>query len=113
MKVEIRGRGIQIDDALREHARRRVDFALGRFESSIRWVSLQLEDMNGPRGGVDKRCVIEVGSDVFETRIVDARDADVSAVVSAACSIMARSVARALERSRGDAGGRGSAGSTY
>ncbi len=34
--------------------------ALGRFARRVRTVRVWLEDVNGPRGGVDTRCRIEV-----------------------------------------------------
>ena len=39
---------------------RRLDFALGRFGGRISQVTVGLEDLNGPRGGADKRCRLAV-----------------------------------------------------
>jgi putative sigma-54 modulation protein len=38
------------------HIKRRVRFALSRFAHRITRVAVRLVDINGPRGGVDKRC---------------------------------------------------------
>lgn len=97
MKIEIRCSGIQLDDALRDHVRGKVDLALGRFESCIQVVRIGLDDLPGLRGGVDKRCLLEVTSALFETRIADARAESVRAAVDSACAIASRSVAHALE----------------
>jgi len=86
-------------DALESHARRRLDFALGRFTGSLRTVSLSFEDANGPRGGMDKRCVIRLDGD-FGSRHVEAHDIDFYAAVDRAVDTAARVVARAASRAR-------------
>jgi hypothetical protein len=41
-------------------ARRSLTFALDRFAPRIREVALRVRDENGPRGGVDQRCSLEI-----------------------------------------------------
>jgi hypothetical protein len=60
MNIQLRSQGTEGSEALRAHAERSVGFALRRFASRIERVSVWLEDVNGPRGGVDKRCRIAV-----------------------------------------------------
>ncbi len=60
MRTDIRGYQLTISDALRTHIERRLHFALSRFGARILHVAVRLEDINGPRGGVDKRCRIVV-----------------------------------------------------
>ena len=43
---------------LREYTLRRLAFALRRFGGVARHVTVRLEDINGPRRGVDSRCSI-------------------------------------------------------
>ena len=43
---------------LRAHAEKRLAFALRRFQDRIRHVRLRFEDVNGPRRGVDARCLV-------------------------------------------------------
>ena len=59
MKLEIRGRDIEITDMLRTYVQRRLGFALDRFAERIRIVRLKLGDMK-TRGGVDKRCQLAI-----------------------------------------------------
>ena len=47
-------------DGLFALAAERTQAALGRFAGQVRSVALRLSDENGPRGGVDRRCVAEV-----------------------------------------------------
>ena len=51
-----RGRGSNTTEALREHALRRVSFAVRRFTHYVGRVTVRLVDENGPRRGVDSRC---------------------------------------------------------
>jgi len=60
MNVQVRGQGTELSIALRAHAERCLGFALRRFARRIDRVTVWLEDVNGPRGGVDKRCRIAV-----------------------------------------------------
>ena len=60
MKVDIRGRSFDVSGAFRDYAERRLEFGLGRLQHRIVRVRVWLTDLNGPRGGVDKRCRIEV-----------------------------------------------------
>jgi ribosome-associated translation inhibitor RaiA len=45
-------------EALREHALRRLSFAVRPFRHRVRRVTVRVADENGPRGGVDTRCSI-------------------------------------------------------
>jgi len=60
MKLEIRGRHVEITDMLHTYAQRRLGFALDRFVERIRVVRLKVGDMNSSRGGVDKRCQLAI-----------------------------------------------------
>ena len=60
MRVEIRRRRLEVSERLREHVERRLRAALGRFAGRLGGVRVYLRDVNGPRGGPDKRCRIVV-----------------------------------------------------
>lgn len=48
--IDIRGQDIELTDALRAHAQRRLRFVLGRFGQRIARVTMHLADLKGPRG---------------------------------------------------------------
>ena len=60
MKLELRGRHVEITDMLHTYAQRRLGFALDRFVERIRVVRLKVGDMNSSGGGVDKRCQLAI-----------------------------------------------------
>ena len=99
MNLRTRWKGMPSSEALLAHARRRLDFALGRFNGKLRGVQLCFEDTNGPRGGLDKRCTIRIEGD-FGRRRVEAQDTDFYAAVDRAVDTAARAVARASSRAR-------------
>jgi putative sigma-54 modulation protein len=60
MKVDVRGRDLDVSDALRAYTQRRLDFAIGSFDPRIIRAEVCIADVNGPKGGVDKVCAIAV-----------------------------------------------------
>jgi putative sigma-54 modulation protein len=99
MRLMIRGHALA-SEAVCDHTRRRLGFALGRFADRITSVWVRLADENGPRGGVDKRCRIEVRGTQKWLVLVDDADTDLHAAIDRAADRVARSVVRTLERLR-------------
>lgn len=58
--MTIKGRGIAWTPDLQLLLDRRLEKITERFLPRIRSISASLEDVNGPRGGVDKRCRLNV-----------------------------------------------------
>lgn len=56
MRVDIFARNLELQPALRDLVDRRVRFALARFADRLLAVRVRLDDLNGPRGGLDMRC---------------------------------------------------------
>jgi len=57
MRIDVRGQHVDLQPALGQYAERRFHTALQRFEARIPTVMVRLVDENGPKHGVDKRCV--------------------------------------------------------
>jgi ribosome-associated translation inhibitor RaiA len=100
MRVLVVGDRIRVRQDLRELVTRRLYFALGRFSPEIERVTARVGDVNGPRGGVDKRCRIVVKLKGLDCVTSDVHADDFEAAVAAATDRIGRSVARALERRR-------------
>lgn len=79
---------------------RRIQFALGRFVARIRRVSAIFSDINGARGGVDKKCRLRISLIPSGEVVVDDVDKSVETAAANATERAARSVARMLERLR-------------
>ena len=97
MRTGIRVTG-QWPGTIVDMARTRLAFALGRFAGRVRSVSVHLADVNGPRGGLDKKCLIAVRLERSPRVIViEDVDTDRAVVVSRAAERTARAVARAID----------------
>ena len=99
MRITIGGGGL-VDDGLRAYIQRRLRFALGRFVPRLERIVLRLADLNGPKGGEDKRCTVAVrlrpGREVFVTHA----HRDVRAAVDLAAERAGSAVAREIARRR-------------
>lgn len=100
MQVHTRSRHLQIDDAVRAHVERRLQFGLDRFSEQILRATVQLHDVNGPRGGEDKVCRIEVRLRSTGAVFVEASDCALLAAIDRAAERAAAAVSRALKRTK-------------
>ena len=60
MQIEIQARHFPLTKAMRGHVERRLGFALSTRHEHIQRILVRLSDVNGPRGGHDKCCLIQV-----------------------------------------------------
>ncbi len=97
MKMRLAARGIELSGDLKDYIRRRVHFSLGRFAARIRYLSIRLADVNGPRGGLDKCCDIRVDVGLRQQVIVRERQANLHAAVAFATERAERAVQRQLK----------------
>ncbi len=100
MKIQIRGKDVQLDEDVKDYIERRIQFGLGRFSPRISGVTVQIHDLNGPRGGQDKECRIEVRLKPSGSVFVKDSDAQIHAAVDRVTDRVARSVKRSIERTR-------------
>ncbi len=102
MRIEVRNR-VGPDDGLRADAERRVRAALGRFERRIRRVDVRFLDVNGPRGGPDRECHVELRL-LAPRRLVLVEEADVEprAALARAIDRVARITARLVSQAHDD-----------
>jgi ribosome-associated translation inhibitor RaiA len=100
VKLIIVGEKTSSSTDLHDFITRRLHFALGRFAPEVERVTTWVEDVNGPRGGVDQHCRMEVKLRGLGNVLSEARANDVEAAVAFAAESLGRGVARALERRR-------------
>ncbi|MCU0683579.1 MAG: HPF/RaiA family ribosome-associated protein [Polyangiaceae bacterium] len=101
MHVQVRLRGLDVPDVVREAIGRRIHFALGRFGGRLRSAVAFVVDENGPRGGIDKRCRVELRLRDGGSLIVERSGDRVLATVDETLDRTARALVRHLERPRG------------
>lgn len=102
MRIDIQGQEFRLTAALLEHTERRLRFALTRTSGRIKRVVVRLGDANGPRGGEDKFCRIEVVLDDAPVVLIEDAGPDLYAVIDRAAERAGRNVAKRVNRRHED-----------
>jgi len=98
--ADVRTTGVPISPRDRVYIRRRLGMKLRKFSSSIERVTVRVEDVNGPRGGVDKVCKAKVVLAGLPSVVVERKEHDIRAAVDGALDATERAVRRVLDRRR-------------
>jgi putative sigma-54 modulation protein len=100
MRLQIVGRGVAIGAELQQYIERRVGFAFSRFATRIQSVMVRLWDANGPRGGVDQRCDVEVAIGGQPRLLIRERHQNLYGAAALALERAERTVARQVTLAR-------------
>jgi ribosomal subunit interface protein len=100
MKIAIHSPSFNLSAALQAHTIERLRQALAHARHRVRSVTVRLRDLNGPRGGVDKQCGIQVAIDGMGEVVAAERDHDLYAAIARAAERIGRNVERRIARNR-------------
>ncbi|MBA2660933.1 MAG: HPF/RaiA family ribosome-associated protein [Bradymonadaceae bacterium] len=101
MRIDIHASGFALTDSIETHLQRRIAFALDRLRGRIRCVSVKLSDINGSRGGIDKRSQLQVQlTDASDVVVADVQR-DLYVAMTRAVDRAAAAIVRRLGRLRG------------
>jgi ribosomal subunit interface protein len=100
MQIDIQARNFSLTKALRSHIKRRLKFALSTRNDHIQRINVRLSDINGPRGGEDKCCHIQVVLPQLADVVIEDTEADMYAAIDRAADRAGRTVGRRLSRKR-------------
>lgn len=100
MQFDIRAQGLELTDDLHDYAERRLSFALDWAHHEVGQVMLRLYDLNGPRGGNDKRCQVRIPLHRIRDVVVEETAADAYSAMGRAIERAARTLQRRLSRQR-------------
>jgi ribosome-associated translation inhibitor RaiA len=81
---------------LRRESERRLHFATDRFQLHIRDIDVRLQDVNGPRGGIDKRCLVSARLRRGGTVEIEETSSSFVGAIRAAAKRLRRQLARRL-----------------
>jgi putative sigma-54 modulation protein len=98
--AHIRVLGVELHPGDRMYIRRKLGMKLGKFASSIERVSVRVEDVNGPRGGIDQVCRIKVVLTGLPSVVFHGQDASLEAAIDGALAGTERAVRRTVQRRR-------------
>ena len=106
MQMDIQCRGFDLTAGLRDYASRCLAYSLSHGDAYIRRVIIRLSDINGPRGGEDKRCHLEVRlKGGLPGVVIEDIEADLYLAINRAAERAGRTLARRLARSQRGAPG--------
>jgi putative sigma-54 modulation protein len=100
MTTSIRAHGFALTSSLRDHVERQLHHALGRLAHKVRSVVVRLSDTNGPRGGVDKRCLVHVSLPAMPAVVIEESEADMYVAIDRATTRVGQSVGRRIASRR-------------
>ncbi|MBI2778268.1 MAG: HPF/RaiA family ribosome-associated protein [Gammaproteobacteria bacterium] len=100
MQINIYAHGFTTTEALREHVTRRLHHALGGCADHISQARVRLSDVNGPRGGADKCCQIQVRLAHLADVVIENTEADLYVAIDRAAERVGRTAARHIARQR-------------
>ena len=83
----------------------RVRFALRRLTAQVPRVKVQFSDVNGPRGGVDKRCQVELKTESAGTVVIASLASNWRTALDRSLTRATRVLTRSLQRSQKPARG--------
>ena len=100
MQLDIQSRGFTLTSGILNYTKQRLHFALHRKDCHIMRVRIRLSDINGPRGGIDKRCLIELAIAGQNNILIEDIETDLYLAIDRASERCMRTLVRRLERSR-------------
>ncbi|MDO9450552.1 MAG: HPF/RaiA family ribosome-associated protein [Rugosibacter sp.] len=100
MQMDIQCRSFDLTDGLRDYVRKRLAYSLNCGDGHIVRVVVRLSDINGPRGGEDKRCHLELRLKGLPEVVIEDTEADLYVAIDRAAERAGRALQRCLVRQR-------------
>jgi ribosome-associated translation inhibitor RaiA len=99
-QLDLRAHGFSLTNGLRRYAVEHVAARLAKHARAIQAVTIRFEDTNGHKGGVDKRCRIEVIVRRGRPIVTEETDRDLHAAMDRAADRSDLAVTRTIVRRR-------------
>lgn len=90
----------RLNDFDESYIRRKLGMKLGKFADAIERVTVRLKDVNGPKGGVDKRCRIKIVISGLPSLLIEEQGESLNAVIDLALSRAENVIRHRLQRRR-------------
>ena len=98
MRIHIQSLGFPLTAPLLNHIERRLLFALARISDRIKRVVVRLGDTNGPRGGEDKFCRMQVYLKHAPPVLIEDAGVDLYAAIDRVAERARRNVVKRIDR---------------
>lgn len=76
--------------------RKRIEFALGRFQDRIQTAEERLSDINDPKGGMEKCCQIQLSLPAQKDVVVTTKEHRLDVAIAKSVATSAQALSRAL-----------------
>lgn len=100
MDLKIHGHHLEVTDSIRSHIQAAFDTALNQHARWITGVTVRLEDVNGPKKGVDMRCQAEIHLKANSTVVLEETKEDMYAAINVVADKAKQVVGRKVEKAR-------------
>lgn len=100
MHIVTHASGFAVTDSNIQFLHRRLHFALDRLSDSIQRVIVRLSDINGHRGGIDKRCHLQVQLQGMPDVLIEDVQPDLYLAITRSVERAARTVTRRIARAQ-------------
>ena len=98
MQILVYSGSFVVTDEMEARARREAEGVMGRYGERVTRVETYIDDVNGPKAGVDKRCTMEARLAGQPPIAVEHRAEDVGEAIAGAARKLGRAVANRLGR---------------
>lgn len=98
MKIDIQARDFKLTESLMTYVKDRIHYLLGSRLDQIQKITVRMNDINGPRGGVDKRCQVRVTLPRLKEVVIEDVQSDMYVAIFRAMDRASRTVNRRLSR---------------
>ena len=100
MRLDIRSMHLVLDPSALAHIRWRFEHDLDHFANYILEGRILLSDVNGPKGGADKHCLVQLRLRWAAEIIIEEEGVELFSVIDQAADRSAVAVSRVVERIR-------------
>ncbi len=100
MQIKIFSRKFSMTEALQNYVKRRLNFSFANKNEQINKIMMRLSDINGPRGGTDKRCHLQIILNGIPDVVVEDTQTDMYSAIDRACERASRTVTRKIGRQK-------------
>ena len=100
MQLEMNNRQAGLDEEVSHRAERQLRLSLSRFIGAVSRVRVTFFDVNGPKGGLDKRCRITAKMKTAGQMVVQDNGHDYTEALSLCLDKLTRALRREVERRR-------------
>ncbi|ORU94675.1 MAG: hypothetical protein A6F70_09640 [Cycloclasticus sp. symbiont of Bathymodiolus heckerae] len=100
MNINVQTKSFRLTKSLKVFTKEKLAGALSSFEDRMHAVTIRLSDVNGPRGGNDKRCHVQMVVEGLPDIIVEGTKSNMYAAINNALDRSVRALKKRLKRQR-------------